>query len=165
MIQIFDIQNQLYEFKIGMRGILYLQGLKEITALDVFTAGIITTQPQFTMARIQWMWNEYKQENEDASLFDGDFSSLYSIDVRELYEKIVGEVGIDPAAFLQMDYEECELAYTGYLARQEMSANLMIEVLDKVSHQDYSPIQLLEQDEYSVGNEQERDIVFDRLGI
>lgn len=52
------------------------------------------------MARIQWMWNEYQQENEDASLFDGDFSSLYSIDVRELYEKIVGEVGIDPAAFL-----------------------------------------------------------------
>lgn len=165
MIQVFDIQNELYEFKIGMRGIIYLQRLENITALDIFAAGIITTQPQFPMARIRWMWNEYQQENEDASLFEGDFSSLYSIDVRDLYEKIVGEVGIDPATFLSMDYEECELAYNGYLARQEMSANLMIQALNKALDQDYSPIQLLEQDEYSVGNEQERDIVFDRLGI
>jgi len=42
----------------------------------------------------------------------------------DLYSKAVGELGISPDIALLMEPDEIELAYIGYLRRQEMTANL-----------------------------------------
>lgn len=91
-------------------------------------------------------------------------SPFFSIDVRGLYSKAIGEMGISPAIFFQMTPEEIELAYDGYLERQQLSANLMLIAFDKALSNDITPIELLEPVEYTVGNEQERNYMFEQLG-
>lgn len=85
--------------------------------------------------------------------------------IKDLYEQAVGETGIDPNTVWSMTEEEIDLAYKGYIYRQELSANLMLISLHKAKLNSWSKIKLLEDRGYSIGTEKERQQIFTNLGI
>lgn len=74
-------------------------------------------------------------------------------------------MGISPAIFYQMSPEEVELAYQGYLRRQELSANLTKLAVLQAINNDRSDITILNTPEYTVGTQNDRDKTFSVLGI
>lgn len=85
--------------------------------------------------------------------------------INDLYLQAVGEVGVSPNDVWSMTEEEIDLAYEGYIHKQELSANLILLVLHKAQNKSWNNIQLLEDRGYSVGTEAERLEVFSNLGI
>lgn len=85
--------------------------------------------------------------------------------INDLYLDAVGEIGISPNEVWSMTEEEINLAYEGYVHRQEFQANLMLLALHKAQNQSWGNIQILEDRGYSIGSEEERREVFFNLGI
>ena len=85
--------------------------------------------------------------------------------INDLYLDAVGEIGISPNEVWSMTEEEINLAYEGYVHRQEFQANLMLLALHKAQNQSWDNIQILEDRGYSIGSEEERREVFSNLGI
>ena len=85
--------------------------------------------------------------------------------INDLYLDAVGEIGISPNEVWSMTEEEINLAYEGYVHRQEFQANLMLLALHKAQNQSWANIQILEDRGYSIGSEEERREVFSNLGI
>ena len=85
--------------------------------------------------------------------------------INDLYSCAVGEIGINPNDVWFMTEEEIELAYEGYIHRQEMQANLILLALHKAQNQSWTNIKILEDRGYSIGTEEERKKVFSNLGI
>ena len=85
--------------------------------------------------------------------------------INDLYQDAVGEIGISPNDVWFMTEEEIDLAYKGYIHKQELSANLMLLVLHKAQDKSWKNIQILEDQGYSIGSEEERREVFSNLGI
>ena len=85
--------------------------------------------------------------------------------INDLYSCAVGEIGINPNDAWSMTEEEIELAYEGYVHRQEMQANLFLFALHKAQEQLWDNIHILEDKGYSIGTEEERKKVFSNLGI
>lgn len=82
-----------------------------------------------------------------------------------LYLQAVGEMGIAPSQFWQMTAEEVELAYEGYLRRQELTANLTKLAFIEALGGDTTPISLVGNKGYTIGNSQERAETFKQLGV
>ena len=91
-------------------------------------------------------------------------SSFLFVNVRDLYSRAVGEIGIDPAVFFQMSPDEIELAYQGYLRRKELEANLTKLAMVEALAGDHNPIQIVEPEEYTCGTQYERELTFKKLG-
>lgn len=85
--------------------------------------------------------------------------------IKELYAQAVGEVGINPDAFWNMTEEEVNLAYEGYIHRQELQVNLMQLAMFNALAGSKKPISLIENKGYRVGNINERNQCFQKLGI
>lgn len=85
--------------------------------------------------------------------------------INDLYLQAVGEVGISPNDVWSMTEEEIDLAYEGYIHKQELQANLVLLALHKAQNKSWSNIQILEDRGYSIGTEKERLEVFSNLGI
>ena len=85
--------------------------------------------------------------------------------INDLYLDAVGEIGISPNEVWSMTEEEINLAYEGYVHRQEFQANLMLLALHKAQDKSWKNIQILEDRGYSIGSEEERREVFSNLGI
>ena len=85
--------------------------------------------------------------------------------INDLYLDAVGEIGISPNEVWSMTEEEINLAYEGYVHRQEFQANLMLLALHKAQNQSWANIKILEDRGYSIGSEEERREVFSNLGI
>lgn len=85
--------------------------------------------------------------------------------INDLYSCAVGEIGINPNDAWAMTEEEIDLAYEGYVHRQEMQANLFLFALHKAQKQSWDNIHILEDKGYSIGTEEERKKVFSNLGI
>lgn len=85
--------------------------------------------------------------------------------INDLYLDAVGEIGISPNEVWSMTEEEINLAYEGYVHRQEFQANLMLLALHKAQSQSWANIQILEDRGYSIGSEEERREVLSNLGI
>lgn len=85
--------------------------------------------------------------------------------IMDLYQCAVGEAGINPDAVWSMTKEEIDLAYEGYIYRQELSVNLMLMALQRAKLKSWQKIKLLESRDYSIGTEEERQAIFNSLGI
>ncbi len=158
-----EIDGITYWLKIGLKGIIYLQSLPEYKEEDIFVASIITLQ-ELSISEAKSLFRRHGSD----ILFDMQtfFTSPFlSIDVRDLYSKAVGEMGISPAIFFQMAPDEIELAYDGYLRRQELSANLSKLAFLQALNGDKTTIKLLDDPEYKQGNIHERETTFIELGI
>ena len=82
-----------------------------------------------------------------------------------LYSQAVGEMGIAPSQFWQMTAEEVELAYEGYLRRQELTANLTKLAFIEALGGNTTPISLVGNKGYTIGSSQERAETFKQLGV
>lgn len=82
-----------------------------------------------------------------------------------LYSTAVGELGIGPVEANQMEPDEIELAYQGYLRRLETEANLILIAVRKSFTENDELIRLTADEGYTVGSEYERKETFKRLGI
>lgn len=82
-----------------------------------------------------------------------------------LYSQAVGEMGIAPSQFWQMTAEEVELAYEGYLRRQELTANLIKLAFIEALHNDGNLISLVENKGYVLGSIEEYNKTFQQLGV
>lgn len=106
---------------------------------------------------------------------EGQFSANFSPPLFEqadlpfslngLYSQAVGEMGITPSQFWQMTAEEVELAYEGYLRRQELTANLTKLAFIEALGGNTSTIRLLEDRGYTLGSTQEYNNTFKQLGV
>ena len=85
--------------------------------------------------------------------------------IKDLFQQAVGEIGISPTEAWSMTEEEIDLAYEGYIHKQELQANLVLLALHKAQNKSWSNIQILEDRGYSIGTEKERLEVFSNLGI
>lgn len=129
----------------------------------MFVAGIITFN-DIPIKTAKLMYQRLCRQKDYQPLFEQVISTPF-IDVRDLYRKAVGELGISPAIFYQMSPEEVELAYQGYLRRQELSANLTKLAVLQALHNDRTDITLATKPEYSMGTEPDREKTFSVLGI
>lgn len=82
-----------------------------------------------------------------------------------LYSQAVGEMGIAPSQFWQMTAEEVEIAYEGYLRRQELTANLIKLAFIEALHNDSNLISLVENTGYVLGSIEEYNETFKQLGV
>ena len=64
-----------------------------------------------------------------------------------------------------MTAEEVELAYEGYLRRQELMANLTKLAFIEALGGNTAPISLVENKGYTIGDSQERTKIFKQLGV
>lgn len=160
-----EVDNKTFWFKIGLRGIIYLQSLPKINVEEIFIAGIITLQPEMPRSAIARLWQQVSEQSSIDNFVSHYMSSFLLINVRDLYSQIVGEMGISPAIFLQMTPDECELAYQGYLRRQTLAANLNKLAFTQALAGNTDEINLLSTDEYIDGTMQERDQTFSVLGM
>ena len=160
--QLITIDGKDYWFKIGLRGIIYLQSLSQYDESDFFAAGLITfDENHLSPTAAKELYSKGLFKRFIPSLVEQ--VSFFSIDFQGLYSQAVGEIGIDPNIALQMSPGEIELAYKGYQKRQETLANIIkIAVLESLQD-NTSPISLTEPDEFAVGNMVERQSVCEVL--
>jgi hypothetical protein len=64
-----------------------------------------------------------------------------------------------------MTAEEVELAYEGYLRRQELMANLTKLAFIEALGGNTAPISLIGNKGYTIGDSQERTKIFKQLGV
>ena len=157
-LQTIKIDGKTYRFKIGLNEIIYLQSLSEIKEEDVFAAGLISLQP----IQADELKHLYARARETGQL--PSFSFL-NADVMDLYSKAVGELGISPDIALLMEPDEIELAYIGYLRRQEMTANLNKLAMLQALNGDKEPIKIVDKLDYTFGSIEEREKTFTELEI
>ena len=74
-------------------------------------------------------------------------------------------MGLDPSVVEKMTPKEIDLAYEGYLRRQETTANLTKLAVAEVLSNNTDLIRLTEDKGYNVGSEEERQETFKKLGI
>ena len=158
------INGVTYQLKIGLKGLMYLQSLPYYSDEDVFIASLITLHSVSVVeAR-----NLYNPVNDDylnyKPYLSEQVSSFFNEDLRDLYSRAVGEIGISPAICLQMSPDEINLAYKGYLRRKELEANLYKLAMVEALAGNHSQIQIVEPDEYIQGTQHERELTFKKLG-
>lgn len=158
-----EIDGKTYWLKIGPKSIMYLRQFPEYNEEDVFAASIITLHNMsITEAKCLYQQAASFCYTTYQPLFEQVISFL-SMDLRDLYRRAVGEIGISPASFFQMSIEEIELAYEGYLRRQELSANMMKAAVLQALSGDKSTISIAPKPEYGLGTIQEYNNTFSRL--
>ena len=108
------------------------------------------------------------QNSGDGSAITSPTSILFEqvpFSLTGLYSQAVGEMGIAPSQFWQMTAEEVELAYEGYLRRQELTANLTKLAFIEALGGNTTPISLFEDKGYTLGSTQEYNNTFKQLGV
>lgn len=156
--------GRIYEFKFGLKGLmLYHENLNLIAEQNFLSfllyCGLISEQPNITIDEI----NDIASQCDLSSIVPPkDSSSLY---IQGLYTKAVGEIGIAPDVCYRMTPEEIELAYEGYLRRQETTANLTKIAILEALNNNVDLIRLTEDKGYVIGTEEERQAVFKKLNI
>lgn len=94
-----------------------------------------------------------------------DDKDQFTEELKELYRKGVGEIGITPSDFWLMTIDELDCAYEGYLRRKELEANLFQLAMKNSLSGKAELIRLLDDKGYIVGSQEERDNTFLKLGI
>lgn len=74
-------------------------------------------------------------------------------------------MGLDPSVVEKMTPQEIDLAYEGYLRRQETTANLTKLAIAEVLSGNNDLIRLTEDKGYVIGTAEEREATFEKLGI
>ena len=155
-------RKKIYELKFGLKSLILLQENSNLVmAGDVeflIYCGLICQHPDITFQEVREIIQEC-----DLSAFSKPSNLLSLYEIKELYTKAVGEIGMAPSDFFNSTPEEIELAYEGYLRRKETEANLTKLAILTYDSEDL--IRLTEDLGYSIGSLSERDEVFKKLNI
>ena len=156
--------KKIYEFNFGLKGLILMRENADLVMENdkrfILYCGLVSRQPAITFQEIDEIINECDLSQINIT---PDLLSLY--EVEELYTKAVGEIGITPNDFYSMTPGEIDLAYEGYLRKKETEANLIKVAIVEALANNTELIRLTEDKGYSIGNERERQQVFEKLGI
>lgn len=97
--------------------------------------------------------------------FKNFFNSIYipsKQELEELYIRGLGELNIPLNVLNEMTPQEIQMAYQGYLRRQELQANLYKMAMMQALSKDEHLIELISSN-HLVGNQQERGRIFSEL--
>lgn len=103
--------------------------------------------------------------SEATALALGDYEELDEALYDELYIKAVGEVGLSINEFNSMTPAEIDLAYCGYLKRQELIANCQLIAIRKSKDSNANLISLLGGNGYNHISDTERQEVLNTLNL
>lgn len=95
----------------------------------------------------------------------GDYQGINEILYDELYIKAVGEIGLSINEFNSITPAELDLAYCGYLKRQELIANCQLIAIRKSKDSNANLISLLGGDGYNHISDTEREEVLNTLNL
>ena len=115
--------RKIYELKFGLKGLILLREKSNLVMTEdlefLVYCGLISRQPDITFQEVHEIIEEC-----DLSSFSQPSNLLSFYEIRELYTKAVGEIGMTPSDFFSSTPEEIDFAYEGYLRRKEIEANL-----------------------------------------
>lgn len=156
--------TKIYEVNFGLKGlILYSQYSNQLAELNqpsfLLYCGLVSHYPDITLDEI----NHIISQCDLSLLTPPPYLSPFTAE--GLYAKAVGEMGLDPSVVEKMTPKEIDLAYEGYLRRQETTANLTKLAVAEVLNNNTDLIRLTEDKGYTVGSEEERQETFKKLGI
>lgn len=95
----------------------------------------------------------------------GDYPDFTQRTFDRLFEKAVGEIGLNIDEFYSMSPYEVDLAYHGYLMKKQLEANCLLIALRKSQDDNATLISLLGGNGYSESTQTEREETFRALGI
>ena len=85
--------------------------------------------------------------------------------IEEWYKKGIGELGLSLSTFYCLTPYELDLAYEGYLRRQELQANLIKLAVFQAQQGQANLIKIIPEKECSLGSLAEREATFRLLNI
>ena len=172
------IKNRIYTLKFGIKSLMLLEefsnhiGEQESVKLKFFLAiknnhisyhksnellkQLITEKGMDYIEKIL-------SETLELSLKEYQPSDLF-LHIEGLYRKAVGEMGIAPQIFYEMSPAEIDIAYQGYIDRQQMAANCALIAMRKAKDSKATLINLLNED-WAQSTIAKRNETFTALGI
>lgn len=159
----------LYSFRFGLKGLMILNDLlylDEDEKFLIYFSGFITDQPNMTIQDVKTLLSKCSKSEIEMlnNYIDRNFSFITPLEIKELYTRVVGEMGMAPSEFYQMTVKEINTAYEGFKRKLELDANIYLIALQKRNQQN-AEIHLLEDKGYEIGNYIERRNVFKNLNI
>ena len=90
---------------------------------------------------------------------------MSQLEIDELYQQAIGEMGLSLNDFYTMTPKEIETSYQGFINCKELEVNLIKSAVVESLQGNLDTIYLTEPRGYEVGNLEERQTVFTKLGI
>ena len=125
-------------------------------------AGLLANYPEIQMAEV------FKFPLDES--FMKSINEIFSASmlpspqtIEEWFKRGIGEMGLPLSTFYCLTPLELDLAYDGYLRRQELTANLV--QLSILQSQDPKPIKISEESDTHIGSLEERKQTFLNLGL
>lgn len=161
--RLLKIGGRLYEFKIGLKGLIELRKIINIKADEHFDIilhwGLWPQEvPHMTAAEREEIIEEIKSVLAILIFPSND-------EVDEWYIRGIGEIGMPLSTFYCLTPYELDLAYQGYLRKMELAGNLNQLGVMRANNRNDEPISLVKDREVSQGSISERLATFANLGI
>lgn len=161
-----QLNGKTFEVKFGLKSLIELSKKVNIDVRDALYQGIKTLQPDTELSFLSLVsCNELaKAEEVISEIFSpNDLPTPRTID--EWFKKGIGEIGIPLSDFYCLTPYELDLAYEGYLRRMELQANLAQLSFLRALNKDSDPIQVVKEQEITMGTLKEREETLSHLGI
>lgn len=157
-----EIDGKTYQFEFGLLGLIYIRDnpYKRENLTDILWYGLHRQHPYLTSEDISVL-SQYVNNDSAIHQYCKNSPFLSQAEVAEYYRQMVGEVGIQPSDFYQMTLQEIDMTYDGYITRRETDINLLLLALKTKK----TEINLRSEKKYSIGSNEEREQVFQALGI
>lgn len=155
-----QINDKTLYVKPGLKGLIQLAKISNLNEAEHFEQIILWGLWPQEAPRLT---TEEKQQLAHKIMLDIEIPSTAQIE--EWYSQGLGEIGLSLSTLDCLTPYELELSYRGYLRRMELSANsVQLAMLHAQAH-DTTPISLVPEPEVSRGSVDERQQMFEKLGI
>lgn len=156
-------EGELLTFCLGLKELIYLAKLSDINEVsesDIIYAGIKREQPQFPYGEISSLTIPRELHDSIKAI-----KLPTSETIEEWYKKGIGEIGLSLSTFYCLTPYELDLAYEGYLRRQEMQANLIKLAVLEAQKDNNNLIKIVPERKIFRGSLTERENIFKQLNI
>ena len=177
------ILDHKYKAKFGSLSLMLLNknsnisdGQRELLGQQFCLATIISSEGRVLsleekVVLFDRMVEQYGLEKSNNMLSDiiveakGEYPNFSNEIFEQLFEKAIGEIGLNIKDFYTMSPHEIDLAYRGYLSKKQLEANCFLIALRKSQDDKAFLISLLGGDGYTQSTQTERELTFKTLGI
>ena len=177
------INKEAYQVKFGMISLinisklLYIKDEKELLKQKFCISEVAKLDnTSLTFEQKEELFDKYINDSiggqmieevlsEAISLALGEYQKIDERLYKELYSKAVGEIGLSIKEFNSMTPAEIDLAYCGYLKREELIANCNLIAIRKSKDSKADLISLLGGNGYNHISETERKEVLNTLNL
>lgn len=176
------IHNKLFCFRLGLKSIIALKNFSKIdrgieTELLLFSSlnvRAVDLQPLSSFQLENLFIDCFKDafdidKTKDIHTVEDVLQFMKQIDIKQEQEKLfgiaVGEIRISPKDFYYLTPKEIEIAYKGFIEKQELETNCTIAALRRARSNNSDLLFFNDNSEYSEASRQERLSTFSALDI